>query len=231
MNYLPESKPVKTCCMSYWPKSKSVGTCCINHLSESVGEHSADYSSKSKSVDEYPINYSPESGTIEDNTINYLPESEIVDGYFVGLPVEAEAVDEYGMDYSSSNLPGPGSVDECCIDYSPGSLSNPVSVGKCCIDCPPDRLPESELVMIPGGTLITRTPEEGRALAMLIARHTVHNIQPNPTILACGRRVYSVDPDSLIAASQVVATEFQTIAAANDYWRKPTCYWEQHPYL
>ncbi|MDD3819269.1 MAG: hexameric tyrosine-coordinated heme protein, partial [Actinomycetota bacterium] len=27
--------------------------------------------------------------------------------------------------------------------------------------------------MIPGGTLITDTPEEGRALAMLIARHTI----------------------------------------------------------
>jgi hypothetical protein len=29
-----------------------------------------------------------------------------------------------------------------------------------------------------------------------------------------------VNPDSLIAASQVVAIEFQTIAAANNYWRK-----------
>lgn len=94
-----------------------------------------------------------------------------------------------------------------------------------------ERLPESDLVLVPGGTLITRTPEEGRALAMLIARHTVHNIQPNPNILACGRRVYSVSPDSLIVASQVVAIEFQTIAAANNYWRRSTCYWEQDPYL
>lgn len=80
-------------------------------------------------------------------------------------------------------------------------------------------LPDSELVMIPGGTLITRTPEEGRELAMLIARHTIHNLQPDLDILEGGRRLYSVNPDSLIAASQVVAIEFQTIAAANNYWR------------
>ena len=82
------------------------------------------------------------------------------------------------------------------------------------------RLPDSALVLIPGGTLITDTPEEGRALAMLIARHTIHNIQPDLDILKAGRPDYSKDPDSLTAASQVVAIEFQTIAAANNYWRK-----------
>ncbi|HPK87216.1 MAG TPA: hexameric tyrosine-coordinated heme protein, partial [Atribacterota bacterium] len=50
-----------------------------------------------------------------------------------------------------------------------------------------DRLPDSELVLIPGGTLITDTPEEGRALAMLIARHTIHNIQPDLDVLKEGR--------------------------------------------
>lgn len=81
-------------------------------------------------------------------------------------------------------------------------------------------LPDSELVLVPGGTLITDTPEEGRALAMLIARHTIHNIQPDLDILIGGRKIYSVNPDSLIAASQVVAIEFQTIAKANDYWKQ-----------
>lgn len=81
-----------------------------------------------------------------------------------------------------------------------------------------NRLPDSELVLVPGGTLITNTPEEGRALALLMARHTIHNIQPDMEVLKCGRMVYSVNPDSLIAASQVVAIEFQTIAAANNYW-------------
>ncbi len=79
-------------------------------------------------------------------------------------------------------------------------------------------LPEEDLVLVPGGTLITRTPEEGRALAITMARHTVHNIQPDADVLACGRRLYSVNPDSLIFASLVVAIEFQTIAAANNYW-------------
>lgn len=81
-----------------------------------------------------------------------------------------------------------------------------------------NRLPDSELVLVPGGTLITNTPEEGRALALLMARHTIHNLQPDIEVLKCGRMIYSVNPDSLIAASQVVAIEFQTIAAANNYW-------------
>lgn len=82
-----------------------------------------------------------------------------------------------------------------------------------------NRLPDTELVHIPGGTLITATPEEGRALAMAIVRHAIHNIQPDLDALKAGRQAYSVNPDSLIAAGQVVAIEFQTIAAANNYWR------------
>jgi len=82
-----------------------------------------------------------------------------------------------------------------------------------------NHLPAEELVMVPGGTLITATPEQGQALAFLLARHSVHNIQPDLDILKGDRPNYSTDPDSLIAASQVVAIEFQTIAAANNYWR------------
>ncbi len=80
-------------------------------------------------------------------------------------------------------------------------------------------LPPEELVGIPGNSLLTDTPEEGRQLAMLIARHTVHNIQPDLDELKKGRPDYSSNPDSLTAAAQVVAIEFQTIAAANNYWR------------
>ncbi len=83
-----------------------------------------------------------------------------------------------------------------------------------------NRVPDEELVLIPGGSLITATPEAGRALAMMIARHTIHNIQPDLEVLKGGRPNYAANPDSLIAASQVVAIEFQTIAAANNYWRK-----------
>jgi hypothetical protein len=52
-----------------------------------------------------------------------------------------------------------------------------------------------------------------------LARHSVHNLQPDLDVLKGGRPTYSTSPDSLIAASQVVAIEFQTIAAANEYWR------------
>ena len=83
-----------------------------------------------------------------------------------------------------------------------------------------NHLPASELVLIPGGTLITATPEEGRALAITIARRTIHNIQPDLDVLKAGRPQYAANPASLIAASQVVAIEFQTIAAANNYWQK-----------
>lgn len=83
-----------------------------------------------------------------------------------------------------------------------------------------NRLPDEALVLVPGGTLITKTPEEGRALAMLMARHTIHNIQPDLDVLKKGRPAYAENPDSLTAACQVVAIEFQTIAAANNYWRK-----------
>ncbi len=82
-----------------------------------------------------------------------------------------------------------------------------------------NRVPDSELTMVPGGTLITETPEQGRALAFAIARHTIHNIQPDLDVLTGGRPNYSTTPESLIAAGHVVAMEFQTIAAANNYWR------------
>lgn len=82
-----------------------------------------------------------------------------------------------------------------------------------------NRVPDSELVLVPGGTLVTATADEGRALAFTLARHSIHTMQPDLDVLAQGRPTYSIDPDSLIAASQVVAIEFQTIAAANNYWR------------
>ncbi|MFE2721537.1 hexameric tyrosine-coordinated heme protein [Kitasatospora sp. NPDC059327] len=45
------------------------------------------------------------------------------------------------------------------------------------------------------------------------------NLQPDLDVLKGGRPNYSTNPDSLIAAAHTVAVEFQTIAAANDYWR------------
>ena len=68
-------------------------------------------------------------------------------------------------------------------------------------------------------SLITETPEEGFQLAATLSRKGVTTIQTDKKTLMEGRKEYSKDADSLIAASQVIAIHFQTIAAANDYWR------------
>ncbi len=73
--------------------------------------------------------------------------------------------------------------------------------------------------LVPGNTLITKTPEEGRALAITLARHSIHAMQKELEVLKSGRPKYASDPSALIAASHVIAVEFATIAAANNYWR------------
>ena len=75
-----------------------------------------------------------------------------------------------------------------------------------------NRVPDERTVLVPGGTLITATPEEGRALAITpMARHMIHNIQPDIDVLKAGRPVYATNPDSLMATSQVVAIEFRQL--------------------
>lgn len=69
-------------------------------------------------------------------------------------------------------------------------------------------------------TLITATPGEGYDLAVKLARIAVKMTQPDAAERERLRPDYARDADALIAASQVVATHFATIAAANSYWRK-----------
>ena len=73
--------------------------------------------------------------------------------------------------------------------------------------------------LVPGNTLITRTPEEGRSLAITLARHSIHAMQKELEVLKDGRPKYASDPMGLIAAGHVIAVEFATIATANNYWR------------
>ncbi len=73
--------------------------------------------------------------------------------------------------------------------------------------------------LIPGNTLITKTPEEGRALAVKIARLIVKSTQTNPAVREKLRAVYEQDAGMIIALTQTVAIEFATIAAANNYWK------------
>ncbi|MGB5871319.1 MAG: hexameric tyrosine-coordinated heme protein [Albidovulum sp.] len=68
-------------------------------------------------------------------------------------------------------------------------------------------------------SLITQTPQEGYDLAVKMSRVAVKMTQPDPEIRATLRAVYEKDANALIAASAVVATHFQTIAAANAYWK------------
>ena len=71
----------------------------------------------------------------------------------------------------------------------------------------------------PALSLITETPEQGFQLAIALSRKAVKATQHNKEILVKLRDVYSKNADSLIAVSQVVAIHFQTVAAANNYWR------------
>ena len=68
-------------------------------------------------------------------------------------------------------------------------------------------------------SLITETPEEGYDLAVTLARKAVGMIQPDPEVKKRLRPIYAENADSLTFASQVVAINFQTVAAANNYWK------------
>jgi hypothetical protein len=68
-------------------------------------------------------------------------------------------------------------------------------------------------------SLITETPEEGFQLAISLARKGVTETQTDREVLFELREVYTKDPDALIASSHVIAVHFQTVAAANNYWK------------
>jgi hypothetical protein len=73
--------------------------------------------------------------------------------------------------------------------------------------------------LIPGNTLITPTPEDGRQLAMKIARLVIKATQPDAAMREKLRPTYADDAGLLIAIGHTVALEFATIAAANNYWK------------
>lgn len=73
--------------------------------------------------------------------------------------------------------------------------------------------------LVPNNTLLCPTPEDGRRLAIQLAVQTSFAIQPDERDQKIIRDAYANNPDEVIAASAVVAAEFATIAAANNYWR------------
>ncbi|WP_018900516.1 hexameric tyrosine-coordinated heme protein [Rhizobium sp. 2MFCol3.1] len=69
-------------------------------------------------------------------------------------------------------------------------------------------------------SLITPTPQAGWELAIKLSRMGVKVTQPSDEVRSRLREVYEQDADSLILVSQVIAINFQTVAAANNHWNK-----------
>ena len=76
-----------------------------------------------------------------------------------------------------------------------------------------------QIQLVPNNSLLTSSPEEGRQLAVKMARLIIKVTQPDAEVREKLRPGYAESPEMLIAIGQVVATEFATIAAANNYWR------------
>ena len=68
-------------------------------------------------------------------------------------------------------------------------------------------------------SLTTETPQAGWELAVKLSRMSVKVTQPSDEIRGKLRAAYDQDTAQLIASSQVIATNFQTVAAANNWWR------------
>lgn len=68
-------------------------------------------------------------------------------------------------------------------------------------------------------SLRTATAQEGFELATKLARVGVKLTQPSAEVRDKVRAAYEQDAAQLIASSQVIAIHFQTVAAANNYWR------------
>lgn len=76
-----------------------------------------------------------------------------------------------------------------------------------------------DITLVPGNSLVTDSPEAGRHLAMKMARLVIKATQPDEGVRNKLRDVYANDPAALIQIGHVVALEFSTIAAANNYWQ------------
>ncbi len=76
-----------------------------------------------------------------------------------------------------------------------------------------------KIELIPNNTLITETPEEGRQLAVKMARLIIKLTQPDADKRTEQREIYANDPIMLIQIGQTVAMEFATISKANNYWK------------
>jgi hypothetical protein len=67
-------------------------------------------------------------------------------------------------------------------------------------------------------SLKTDNAQDGYELAIKLARMGIKYTQPSEDIRKKLRPTYGEDSGNLIASSQVIATHFQTVAAANNHW-------------
>lgn len=70
-------------------------------------------------------------------------------------------------------------------------------------------------------SLVTKNPQEGFELAIKLSRMGVKSTQSDVEVLKRLRIDYANNASGLTAASQVIALNFQTISAANNYWKNP----------
>ncbi len=68
-------------------------------------------------------------------------------------------------------------------------------------------------------TLKTDNAQEGYELAVKLSRMSIKFMQPDADVRKAMRLMYEYDTQALISASQTIAEHFNTIAAANDYWK------------
>ena len=82
-----------------------------------------------------------------------------------------------------------------------------------------NREPDGEWVLVPAGSFVTDTPEDGCALAVKLAGHVIHSTQSEADALDSRRLDWAARPGSSIAASQILAITFRIIAEVNNDWR------------
>ncbi|MDQ0561311.1 hypothetical protein QO004_003104 [Rhizobium mesoamericanum] len=68
-------------------------------------------------------------------------------------------------------------------------------------------------------SLETETPLEGLGLAAKLSWEMIRMVQPSKGIRDRLLAIYEDDAESILLACQVIAVNFQSIAAANEYWR------------
>jgi len=67
-------------------------------------------------------------------------------------------------------------------------------------------------------SLETATPREGVDLAARLAWEMVRKVQPSKSIRDRLVVIYEDDAEAILMACQIIAMNFQAIAAANNYW-------------